>query len=235
MPTTARRKLIALGLTLTLLTTLVVSYGVILSRSPATADTNIDPPSTDWKSTDALPSASLIKAGPIEGYEPLATHFYANPANISNITAYHWKFGPGGTIVSQQDYSAIFAKPYHKIFPLSFLLTFIASFAVLINPSLGFTLYGTMFGIAFFSGIMTEIIDVRALKQHIAYESTARDPTMVFVVHGSYSATLTVTYTNGTTASDTVWITVLQVPPPDYDNNSNHNTNTFTRLLGLRH
>jgi hypothetical protein len=235
MRSQARRTFIAVGLTFILVTSLLISYALIFSHDPAAAGTNSDTTTpSGWMTADMPPPATLIKAGPTQGYEPLVVHFYANPANLSNISSYHWKFGPGGTIVPQQDYSAIFAKPYNKLFPLFFLLTFIAFFTILLNPVRGVTLYGAMFGIAFFSGIITEIFDARALKQHNAYESNLRDPSMVFVYHGSYSATLTITYINGTTATDTVWITVLLVPPPDYDNNSNHNNNALTRLLGLR-
>ncbi len=42
-----------------------------------------------------------------------------------------------------------------------------------------------------------------------------RNPTMIFLYTGSYSATLTITDTQGNTSSDIVWITVLQYVYPD--------------------
>jgi hypothetical protein len=42
---------------------------------------------------------------------------------------------------------------------------------------------------------------------------------MIFPYTGSYSATLTVTDTQGNTSSDIIWITVLQYVQPDHFDN----------------
>lgn len=234
MKKTGRTKTIALGITFLLVASTLVSYA-IFDQQPATADTTPDPlPHTTVMTTDNSTPSTIIKAGPTQGYEPLTVHFYANPANQSNITSNTWTFGPQGSgILTQNDYSTITTKPYLKLnnlVEISFFLTFALS--MFINP-FGFPILP--WAILFITNIVTVIRQNHDINSHKTYTSTQRDPSMVFLTYGSYSATLTVTYTNGTTASDTVWITVLQVyhpPPPDNDDN-NHDT-ARTRLQDLR-
>jgi PKD repeat protein len=73
--------------------------------------------------------------------------------------------------------------------------------------------YRTMripFLLFFIFPILTILIYLYRIRINSQYESTDRDPTMVFVSPGSYSATLTVTDAQGVTSTDTIWITVLQ-------------------------
>lgn len=234
MKKTGRTKTIALGITFLLVASTLISYAVI-NQLPATAYTTPDPlPHTIVMTTDNPTPNTIIKAGPTQGYEPLTVHFYGNPANQSNITSYTWTFGPQGSdILTKDGYTEITTKPYLKLnnlVEISFFLIFPLS--MFINP-FGFPILP--WAILIITNIVTAIRQNRDINSHRTYASTQRAPTMIFLTYGSYSATLTVTYTNGTTASDTVWITVLQVyhpPPPDNDDN-NHDT-ARTRLQDLR-
>ena len=68
------------------------------------------------------------------------------------------------------------------------------------------------------------ILTVRQMRlslkasQHPEYNSTERDPVMIFMSPGNYWAKLTVSDAQGNTATDIVWITVNQYNY-DYDNN----------------
>jgi hypothetical protein len=135
-----------------------------------------------------------IKAGPLTGYGPLAVTFYGNPDEDANITSYHWQFSPTSLpIVPQAQY---------KTMRFSVLFFFLSS---LVFFPLGFA-YLLFYAVA-------SHMRYKAASQ---YESTERDPTMVFLYTGSYSATLTVTDTEGNTSSDIVWVTVLQYVTPDH-------------------
>jgi len=134
-----------------------------------------------------------IKAGPLVGYSPLVVHFYGNPENDSSIVSYSWTFGPTSQpIIPQADYR----EPRVSVLILFLLLFFM-------NPFLSFA------GISLY---LTHLA-----KTESKYESTEREPTMVFGSTGNYWATLTVADSQGRTASDTVWITVLQYVYPDHD------------------
>jgi len=138
------------------------------------------------------PLKAQIKAGPLEGYSPLTVHFYGNPENDARIVSYNWTFGPTSQPIVPQ---ATFREPRVSVLIL-FLLLFFK------NPLLSFA------GISLYLTHLT--------KTESKYESTERDPTMVFGSTGNYWATLTVTDAQGRTASDTVWITVLQYIYPDH-------------------
>ncbi len=226
-----RNKLIAFGITFLLVASTLIGYA-ILNYKPATADPNSGPlPQTMVTTTDNSTPSTTIKAGPTQGYEPLAVHFYANPTNDTNIVAYHWKFGPVGYIIPQDNYNAIFNRPYNKLLKIGILCTLL-SFIVFPSVIGNMNIPTTIFMTTWWGVVIAGILNGRAMKKNIVYESTARDPTMVFVRYGSYSATLTATYTNGSTTSETTWITVFQYVPPDVDHND-----ALTRLqeMQLRH
>lgn len=73
------------------------------------------------------------------------------------------------------------------------------------------------FPLSFAYGLLYTIFSLFRNKASSQYESTEQNPTMIFPYVGSYSATLTVTDTQGNTSSDIVWITVLQYVRPDHD------------------
>jgi hypothetical protein len=141
------------------------------------------------------PSAQAqIQAGPLIGYGPLVVHFYGNPENDADIESYHWEFTPTTLpIVPQEEYQKT---------RFSVVLFFVCS--VLFFP-LGFTYL-----------LFSALASLYRYKVSSQYESAERNLTMVFPYRGSYSATLTITDSQGNTSSDQVWITVLQFP------NQNH-------------
>jgi len=134
------------------------------------------------------PLTAQIKAGPLEGYPPLAVHFYGNPKNDTRIVSYQWEFGPTTAPIIPQS-------KYHET-RVSLLLFFLCPFVYPIIYLLFF---------------------VHRARVNSEYVSTECDPTMVFLSTGNYWATLTVTDAQGHTASDTVWVTVLQYVYPDND------------------
>jgi len=134
-----------------------------------------------------------IKAGPLVGYSPLVVHFYGNPENDSSIVSYSWTFGPTSQPIIPQ---ANYREPRVSVLIMFLLLFFI-------NPFLSFA------GISLY---LTHLAKTESM-----YESSDRAPTMVFGSTGNYWATLTVADSQGRTASDTVWITVLQYVYPDHD------------------
>jgi len=134
------------------------------------------------------PLTAQIKAGPLVGYPPLAVHFYGNPKNDTRIVSYRWEFGPTtAPIIPQSNYR----QPH-----ISIVLFFLCPF---VYPVIYLLFY------------------VHRAKINSQYMSTERDPTMVFLSTGNYWATLTVTDAQGRTASDTLWVTVLQYVYPDHD------------------
>ena len=149
------------------------------------------------KINDEIPSPvqAHIKAGPLIGYGPLAVSFYGNPENDSGIISYHWEFSPTT--------KPIIPKTQYKEVPFSLGLFFIFSFL--------------FFPLSFAYLILYSIISIYRYKTSSQYESTERNPTMIFLYTGSYSATLTVTDTQGNTSSDIVWITVLQYVHPNHN------------------
>lgn len=149
------------------------------------------------KTTDETPQSiqAHIKAGPLTGYGPLAVSFYGNPEDDSDIVSYHWEFSPTTMpIIPQTQY-----KKVH----FSFIFFFLFCFA--------------FFPFSFAYLLLYTIISNHRYKASSQYESTERNPTMIFLYTGSYSATLTITDTQGNTSSDIVWITVLQYVHPDHD------------------
>jgi PKD repeat protein len=134
-----------------------------------------------------------IKAGPLLGYAPLVVNFYGNPNNDTGISSYHWMFGPTSLpIIPQTSYRD------HRLLVL-----------------LLFMLLSTQSPLFSFVGV--SLFFARLMHVESQYESTDRNPTMVLGATGNYWATLTVMDTEGRTASDTVWITVLQYVYPDND------------------
>ena len=189
-----KKKILAIEMVILLIVSGSVGY-IIVSRQGASNDKNKNGQNETViqdiiKTTDETPQSihAQIKGGPLTGYGPLTVSFYGNPENDSNIVSYHWKFSPTTKpIIPQAQY-----KKMH----FSVLLFFLLSFAYML----------------FY--IITSHFRYKASSQ---YESTERNPTMIFPYTGSYSATLTVTDTQGNTSSDTVWITVLQYVYPDHD------------------
>lgn len=156
-------------------------------------------PQDTIKQTDVVPPPihAHINAGPLVGYEPLTVNLKGNPENDTNIVSYHWEFGPTTQpIVPQTQYKKIhfFLIPFLLVsiifFPLSFAYLFL--YTILLH---------------------------HRYKVSSQYESTLRDPTMIFPYAGSYTATLTITDTQGNTSSDTIWITVLRY---EYPNHNDH-------------
>ena len=149
------------------------------------------------KTTGEIPPSlhAQIKAGPLTGYGPLTVTFYGNPKNDSNIVSYHWEFGPTTMPIIPQ---AHYKKVHFSV--LLFFLSFIV-----------------FFPLSFVYMLLYTIVSHFRYKASSQYESSERDPTMIFLYTGSYSATLTVTDAQGNTSSDTVWVTVLQYVYPDHD------------------
>ena len=214
-----KKKILAVEMVFILLVSGFVGYVYISKQSVYGGGSENENPIQDTiKTTDETQQfpSTLIQAGPTQGYGPLAVHFYGNPKNDTDIVSYRWDFGPtSAPIVSQANYTKIKNLPGSNIAGLLFLTTFLASF-----------LSVTMIALSFISIILLAILELlnnkyynTQVKTNSQYQSTDRNPTMVFLNVGSYSATLKVTDTQGKTASETVWITVLQYVPPfhDYD------------------
>jgi len=95
----------------------------------------------------------------------------------------------------------IIPQAQYKKVHFSFVLFFVFSFL--------------LFPLSFAYMLLYTIVSIYRYKASSQYESTERNPTMIFLYTGSYSATLTVTDTQGNTSSDIVWITVLQYVHPN--------------------
>lgn len=198
-----RKKILAVEMVLLLIISGSVGY-IIVSRQ-GLSDGKNDTGQNDTviqdtiKTTDEAPQSiqAHIKAGPLTGYGPLAVFFYGNPENDPNIVSYHWQFSPTTMpIIPQAQY-----KKVHFSVILFFLFSFV------------------FFPLSFAYILLYTIVSNHRYKISSQYESTMRDPTMIFLYTGSYSATLTVTDTQGNTSSDIIWITVLQyVNPNHFDN-----------------
>jgi PKD repeat protein len=149
------------------------------------------------KTTDEILQSvqAHIKTGPLTGYGPLTVTFYGNPEDDPNIVSYHWEFSPTTKPIVPQAQD----KKMHFSVVLFFLLAVV------------------FFPLSFAYGLLYTITSLFWYKVSSQYESTEQNPTMIFPYVGSYSATLTVTDTQGNTSSDIVWITVLQYVHPDHD------------------
>jgi PKD repeat protein len=196
-----KKKILALEMVLILIISGSVGY-IIVSRQGLSNGKNENKQNDNIiqdtiKTTDETPQSiqAHIKAGPLTGYGPLAVSFYGNPEDDSDIVSYHWEFSPTTMpIIPQTQY-----KKVH----FSFILFFLFCFA--------------FFPFSFAYLLLYTIISNHRYKASSQYESAERNPTMIFLYIGSYSATLTITDTQGNTSSDIVWITVLQYVHPDHD------------------
>jgi PKD repeat protein len=196
-----KKKILALEMVLILIISGSVGY-IIVSRQGMSNGKNENKQNDNIiqdtiKTTDETPQSiqAHIKAGPLTGYGPLAVSFYGNPEDDSDIVSYHWEFSPTTMpIIPQTQY-----KKVH----FSFIFFFLFCFA--------------FFPFSFAYLLLYTIISNHRYKASSQYESTERNPTMIFLYTGSYSATLTITDTQGNTSSDIVWITVLQYVHPDHD------------------
>ena len=188
----ARNKIFAVGIVVLLVISGSIGYMIVSHQGSATdAD---EKEQTGYEETikttdETLPSVQAhIEAGPLIGYGPLLVQFYGNPENDSTIVSYHWEFGPTTKpIIPQSQYKNV---------RFSLILLVMLRLAYII--------------------IYTLLSHYR-YKTTSQYESTECNPTMIFPYTGSYSATLTVTDTQGNASSDTVWVTVLQYEYPDND------------------
>jgi|WetSurMetagenome_2_1015567.scaffolds.fasta_scaffold01682_17 hypothetical protein len=195
-----KKKILAIEMVLILIVSGSVGY-IIVSRQGLSTGKNKNKQNDTViqdtiKTTDETsPSVQAqIKAGPLTGYEPLAVSFYGNPQDDPNIVSYHWEFSPKTMpIIPQAQYKRV-----HFSVALFFLFGFV------------------FFPLSFAYMILYAIISNHRYKASSQYESTERNPTMIFLYTGSYSATLTITDTQGNTSSDIVWITVLQYVQPDH-------------------
>lgn len=191
-----KKKILAVEMVLILVISGSVGYIIVsrqgLSNGKNENEQNENVTQDTIKTTDEIPQPikANIKAGPLTGYGPLTVQFYGNPENDSNIVSYHWEFSPKTMpIIPQTQY-----KKVH----FSIILFFLFNIAYL---------------------LIYAIISNHRYKISSQYESTVRDPTMIFLYTGSYSATLTITDKQGNTSSDIIWITVLQYVYPDHFDN----------------
>lgn len=210
-----RRKLIAFGLVILLVTSMVIGY-FVFRQQPVIADQNDQEQTKALTVTDPGPIKGLFTYGPPQGYEPLTVKFYGNPDNNSNIVSYNWEFGPEkAPILSESTYTAILHKPIIRALEVVLGISILVFFGSGLNARLAIGAWTT----TLVSGLLTAFtLDSQIIKNR-QYTSTDRAPNMIFLDYGSYSAKLTVTYKNNTTASQTAWITVFQYIPPDTDHN----------------
>jgi hypothetical protein len=242
MNTQVKKKIRAVEMVLLLIISGSVGYVIISRQGPLSGRLENTPIQETIKTTDETPQnlKAHIKAGPLTGYAPLAVSFFGNPDNDSNIVSYQWDFGPEGTyILSESNYTKIVNKPIFKVANLFFtgyliLFSIIGGLIflqmatsrntlrnnakILQNGASSMGILMGSFIILFITVVISNIIGTHQARLDKQYTSTERDPIMVFLGVGSYSATLTVTDTQGKTSTDTIWITVLQYVPPDYDN-----------------
>jgi hypothetical protein len=222
-----RRKIIALGLAILLITSTVIGY-FILRQQPVTADKNDNEQTNPMTLTELGPFKELFTYGPPQGYEPLTVSFYGNPENDTNIVSYHWDFGPENTaILPQSVYDEIVHKPIFKVLGLIFGFSFLA-FA---TSGFNIGLASSAWTVGLIAGLLAAIILGFQVRNNRQFISTERAPSVIFLDYGSYSAKLTITYANGTTASETAWITVLQYIHPDVDDNHNDSLTLRETLL----
>jgi PKD repeat protein len=198
-----KKKILAVEMVILLIISGSVGYVIVsrqgLANSKNENEQNDNVIQDTIKTTDEIPQSVKvhIKAGPLTGYGPLTVSFYGNPENDPNIVSYHWEFSPTTMpIVPQAQY-----KKMHFSVVLFFLLAVV------------------FFPLSFAYGFLYTIISISRYKANSQYESTEQNPTMIFPYIGSYSATLTVTDTQGNTSSDIVWLTVLQYVQPDHFDN----------------
>jgi PKD repeat protein len=194
-------KILAVEIVLLIIISGTVGY-IILSK-PKLASINIENEENDNIIQDTIKVTSIIapssqahiRAGPLVGYGPLKVSFYGNPYNDSDVSSYNWEFRPKTMpIVPISQYK-------NTYFSIGLFLVFTLLF----------------FPLGFAYAILSSIVSHYRYKSNSQYESSERNPTMVFLYTGSYSAKLTVTDTQGNTSSDIVWITVLQYVYPDND------------------
>jgi len=195
-----RKKILAVEMVFLLIVSGSVGY-IIVSRQGSSYGKN-DTGQNDTviqdtiKTTDGAPQGiqAHIKAGPLTGYGPLTVSFYGNPEDDPNIVSYHWQFSPTTMpIIPQAQYKRV-----HFSVILFFLFSFV------------------FFPLSFAYMFLYAIVSNHRYNAISQYESTMRDPTMIFLYTGSYAATLTVTDTQGNTSSDIIWITVLQYVNPNH-------------------
>jgi hypothetical protein len=231
----SKRKIYAVEMTLILLISGTVGYVLLSNQAASKGHDDTRTIQEEIKTTDdpVPPVKAHIKAGPLTGYGPLTVHFYGNPDNDTDIVSYQWDFGPAGSyILSESSYSTIKDRPIFKrtgmlfagcalLFGITWVTTFLQMKS---NPfsfgstSQSITVLAGCFMVLFVTVLIGSVIFNHQARLNRQYTSTERDPTMVFLNVGSYSATLTVTDSQGNTATDTVWITVLQYVYPDHDN-----------------
>jgi hypothetical protein len=202
MDARVKKKILAVEMVIVLIISGSVGYVIVSRKGLSSGSYENEQKDTvvldTIKPTDVTPPPihAHIKAGPLTGYGPLTVHFYGNPENDSTIVSYHWEFGPSTQPIIPQ-------AQYRKV-----------HFSVLLFFLFGIVFFPLSFAYVLFYTILSQY----RYKASSQYESTLRDPTMIFPYTGSYSATLIITDVQGNTSSDTVWITVLQYVYPDHTN-----------------
>jgi hypothetical protein len=226
-----KRKIYAVEMTLILLISGTVGYVLLSNQATSSGKDNSTISPEEIKTTDGPtpPVKAHIKAGPLTGYAPLTVHFYGNPENDTNIVSYQWDFGPARSyILSESTYNTIENRPIFKLtrmFSAGYALVIGLTFIEMAINTIGFrhsfqsiNFLSGCFLILFITIMIGSVIFTHQARLNRQYTTTERDPAMVFLATGSYSATLTVSDSQGNTSSDTVWITVLQYVYPDRDN-----------------
>ncbi len=200
MNDSVKKKILAVEMVVLLVVSGSVGY-IILSKPHSSAGFPKDEQTRDITEETVLSTgepASMVRAeieaGPLVGYAPLTVTFHGNPKNESNITSYHWLFSPTTKpIIPVGQYKSI-------RFPVLFMFLTMVIF----------------FPLSFVTIFLFAILTHTKYKAASVYESSEQNPSMVFVYSGSYSATLTVTDSEGQTSSDTVWVTALQKEYQDH-------------------
>jgi hypothetical protein len=230
-----KRKAYTVEMTLILLISGTVGYVLLSNQGTSSGRDSNMTFREEIKTTDdpAPPVKAHIKAGPLTGYGPLTVNFYGNSENDTDIVSYQWDFGPAGAyILSESTYNTIEDRPIFKLtkmlfsdYALVFGITYGLTFLQIPSSTISFrdsfqsiSFVSGCFLILFITVLIGNVIFTHQARLNRQYTSTDRDPTMMFLTTGSYSATLTVTDSEGNTSSDTVWVTVLQYVHPDHDN-----------------
>jgi hypothetical protein len=227
-----RKKILAAEMVALLIVSGSIGYTLLSQQGESSLiknDENNDSNQNIIKTTEYTgePLEVTIEAGPIIGYEPLTVHFFGNTNTDDQIVSYSWEFGPKTLPIIP----ATKIHNFRTATVLTVLLTGITFLTVgfqmektMTTPWLSLLHAGAIRNQmnTVFLGFLTSIVLIfltysRYARVNSQYTSTERDPTMIFLSPGSYSATLTVTDTQGNTASDTIWITVLQYLHPDND------------------